>query len=47
MRIDVTEEEEEDRRIDEKTYKKETGEFMSDGGGNIDSVLAAIEEEKN
>lgn len=29
----------------ENTYKKETGEFVFDGGGNIDPVLGAVEEE--
>lgn len=30
---------------DEKTYKKETREFMFDGGGNIDPVLGTVEKE--
>lgn len=30
---------------DEKRYKKETGEFVFDGGGNIDPVHGAAEKE--
>jgi len=30
---------------DEKTYKKETREFMFDGGGNIDPVLGTMKKE--
>lgn len=36
-----------ERRSTRKMQKKETGEFVFDGGGNIDSVLGAVEEEKN
>lgn len=43
-RIDVAVEE--GGKIYQKTHKKETGEFVFDEGGNIDSVLGAIEEEE-
>lgn len=43
-RIDVAEESAEDRD-DEKRYKKETGEFVFDGGGNIDPVHGTAEKE--
>lgn len=44
MRIDVARESR-GSGYDEKTYKKETREFMFDGGGNIDPVLGTVEEE--
>lgn len=43
-RIDVAEVSAEDRD-DEKRYKKETGEFVFDGGGNIDPVHGTAEKE--
>lgn len=36
---------EDEDRVDGKTYKKETGEFVFDGGGNIDPVLGTVEKE--
>lgn len=36
---------EDEERVDGKMYKKETGEFVFDGGGNIDTVLGTVEKE--
>lgn len=35
----------ESRGSERENYKKETGEFVFDGGGNIDPVLGTVEKE--